>query len=82
MKKHKHKCHFLTLICVFIVSTNAYSRISSGTIVKLFSGGKIVGTWNAKIGGRIVGSCYVFEENKIHAKKITVCGTFSIEEKK
>lgn len=82
MIKLKSKSLFFILTCMLITSTNAYSRISSGTIVKLFSGGKIVGTWNAKIGGRIVGSCYVFEENKIHAKKITVCGTFSIEGKK
>ena len=77
------KIYFLLLSCVLVVSTNAYSGVFSGAIVKLYSDGKQVAKYEAKSGGKLVGSCYVFKTaSKLHEKTVTVCGTFSVEEKK
>jgi len=65
-----------------MLSTQVYSGVFSSAVVKLYSDGKLVATYQAKSGGKLIGSCYVFSsKSNIHKKKITVCGTFSIEEK-
>ena len=77
------KIYFLLLSCVLVVSTNTYSDVFSGEIVKLYSDGKLVAKYEARSGGKLVGSCYIFKtKSKLHEKTITVCGTFSVEEKK
>lgn len=73
----------LFVILILFVSTTTYADVVTGAVVKLYSKGKIVNVWKAKRGGRIVGQCYVFEsDSKLNEKTITVCGTFSVEEKK
>lgn len=75
------KMYFLLLSCALVLSTSAYSDVYSGAIVKLYSDGKLVAEYEAKSGGKLVGSCYVFKsKSKLREKTITVCGTFSVEE--
>jgi len=66
---------------ILLISTSTYPVMLDGAIVKLYSEGKLIATYEAKPGGHLVGSCYVFEsKSELHEKLITVCGTFSVEE--
>ena len=79
----KKKIYLIFMTCILLISSNTYSEGFGGATVKLFSEGKLVATYQAKSGGRLVGSCYVFEsKSEINRKSITVCGTFTVEEKK
>ena len=79
----KHIIYLILSTCVSLISANAYSVMFDGAVVKLYSEGKLVATYEAKAGGQLIGSCYVFEsKSEIHKKTITVCGTFAVEEKK
>ena len=79
----KKKIHLLFVVGIWLIAANGYAAGFDGATVKLYSEGKLVATYEAKSGGRLVGSCYVFEsKSEIHRKAITVCGTFTVEEKK
>jgi len=83
MKNYKTKWYFILLASALILSTEAYSSMFGGVVVKVYSDGKLVTTYKGKSGGRLVGACFVFEAaSEIHEKTITVCGTFTVEEKK
>lgn len=83
MKNYKPKWYFIILSVTLLLSSEAYSSMFGGVMVKVYSDGKLVSTYKGKSGGRLIGSCYVFEAaSEIHEKTITVCGTFTVEEKK
>ena len=79
----KKKIYLMLAVGILLISSNTNAGGFDGATVRLYSEGKLVATYQAKSGGRLVGSCYVFEsKSEIHRKSITVCGTFTVEEKK
>jgi hypothetical protein len=75
------KSFLIIALCLMAVSLSAYAGIQTKEIVKLYSDGKLVDTWEAIEPGRMEGPCYVFKIRKGAFKpKVRVCGTFSVEE--
>ena len=75
--------HMTLSMFALLMTTNVYPALFEGAIVKVYSNGKLVEKYEAKPGGKFVGTCYVFDSNsELHKKTITVCGTFVVEEKR
>jgi hypothetical protein len=54
--------------------------LSTVAIVRLYSDGKQVGSWQAIDRGRMDGNCYVFHVKKgVREPEIRVCGTIVVE---
>ncbi len=76
----------LLLACLTIVVYNfarsSPSPITKHCIVKLYSGEKVVATWEAMDFGQVDGQILVFSVgNDLSPRRVRISGTWSIEEK-
>ena len=68
------------IVAAFIIAEPASSSPKSGTIVKLYSGGVLVGEWEALEPYRVEGEMYVFKVKQGSREgEVRINGTFSIE---
>ncbi len=71
--------------CIVTVSTtvlfvnSSQAGMFSKTVVKLYSNGQVVGTWEAADIGKVDGSSLVFSIKSDKSTKVRICGTYSIE---
>lgn len=68
------------IVAAFIIAEPASSSPKSGTYVKLYSGGVLVGEWEALEPYRVEGEMYVFKvKDGSKEGEVRINGTFSIE---
>jgi len=66
----------------FVLITHSKSQsLSSRYLVKLYSGDKVVATWEAKEIGKIEGQSLIFTSGSdLNPKMVRIQGSFSVEE--
>ena len=65
----------------FILSDVANADIRTQTIVKVYSQGKVMATYEAVDRGQMDNNCYVFHVKKrVRDLEVRVCGTFTVEQ--
>ncbi len=65
------------LFSIVLLMRKSHAGIWKQAIVKLYSDGQVVGTWEAVDLGKVEGNSLVFtiQDNK----KVRICGTYSVE---
>ena len=59
------------------------SGLSNDEIVRLYSGGTLVGEWRSDGPGRVQGDAYVFDvQDGVKRLEVRVQGTYSVEEQR
>ena len=65
----------------FILSDVANADIRTQAIVKVYSKGKVMATYEAIDRGRMDNDCYLFHVKKgVRDLEVRVCGTFTVEQ--
>lgn len=72
----------MLLLILMATSLPTQANFNPVAVVKLYSEGKLVATYNAVDEGRMDQGCYVFHINASLNKKleVRVCGTFTVEQ--
>ncbi len=74
----------LTYAVIFIAITSfsvSDASVTTVEIVKVYSEGKLIATYEASEKGQMDGDCYVFKIRKgARNLNVRVCGTFIVEE--
>jgi hypothetical protein len=71
----------LISLSVFLTTRTTSQNKSKRYIVKLYSGDKVMVSWDARDIGRVEGESLVFSVGKDNnSGKVRICGTYSVEE--
>ncbi len=68
----------ITIVSGVYISRNLEAQTGDIMIIKLYSGGELVATWNDARPGRLEGSTYVFPYGH-PSKQVRISGTYSAE---
>lgn len=71
----------ILLTFFFVTNTNSQQALKKTYTVKLYSDGKIVGTWTAREFGSVDGQTLTFTiGSDFQPRKVRISGTYSVEE--
>jgi hypothetical protein len=69
---------FIVIFSLLIPLPASHAQISGTTVVKLYSGDKLVATWENALPGSVVGNAYVFRHGTFE-REVRISGTYSVE---
>lgn len=66
---------------VFLTTRTTSQSFTKRYIVKLYSGEKVIASWEAHEPGRVEGESLAFSTGSdLHPRQVRICGTYSVEE--
>lgn len=69
---------FIILLALFVSSPSSNAQIGGTTVVKLYSGDKLVASWEKAAPGHAEGNTYVFRYG-VFEREVRINGTYSVE---
>ena len=71
----------LTTLILLLPGKSHSQNIAPHYLIKLYEGGKIVGTWNALNAGRVDGQSLTFAINdEVNPRTVRIQGTYTVEQ--